>query len=159
MAWVVGLIVPILLPSSSVNQRLPSGPDVIPIGVGVGGRDGELGDGVGGLIDHPDPVAPGLGEPEVAVGSNRDGLGQGIGGLGGVLGDGRQQSPRLQRLDDGPPAPHRPPAGRHVTRPPSSRILLGADPSLVLSVLMEGAGRLAAAHPRIWATIRDKLGH
>ena len=32
MAWVVGLIIPILLPASSVNQRLPSEPAVIPSG-------------------------------------------------------------------------------------------------------------------------------
>ena len=30
MAWVAGLIIPILLPLYSVNQRLPSGPAVIP---------------------------------------------------------------------------------------------------------------------------------
>ena len=32
MAWVVGLIVPILSALDSVNQRLPSGPAVIPRG-------------------------------------------------------------------------------------------------------------------------------
>ncbi len=32
MTWVVGLIIPILLAPSSVNQRLPSGPAVIPSG-------------------------------------------------------------------------------------------------------------------------------
>src|SRR5262249_51193370 len=32
MAWVVGLIIPILLTRCSVNQRLPSGPAVIPSG-------------------------------------------------------------------------------------------------------------------------------
>ena len=40
MAWVVGLISPILLACYSVNQRLPSGPAVIRLGpaleVGVG---------------------------------------------------------------------------------------------------------------------------
>ncbi len=56
MAWVVGLIIPILLPLSSVNQRLPSGPAVIPSGLAAGGRDGELGDGVGRRVDHPDLV-------------------------------------------------------------------------------------------------------
>ena len=30
MAWVVGLIIPIALAPVSVNQRLPSGPAVIP---------------------------------------------------------------------------------------------------------------------------------
>ena len=42
IAWVVGLISPILLAPNSVNQRLPSGPAVIPHGsleaVGVGTR-------------------------------------------------------------------------------------------------------------------------
>ena len=33
MAWVVGLIIPILLRTGSVNQRLPSGPAVIPMGL------------------------------------------------------------------------------------------------------------------------------
>ena len=32
MAWVVGLIIPIWLAPASVNQRLPSGPAVIPEG-------------------------------------------------------------------------------------------------------------------------------
>ena len=40
MAWVVGLIIPIWLAPYSVNQRLPSGPAVIPRGwdlaVGMG---------------------------------------------------------------------------------------------------------------------------
>ena len=72
MAWVVGLIIPILLPPSSVNQRLPSGPAVIPTGWLSARGDGELGDGVGRRVDHPDLVAVGLGEPEVAVGPRRD---------------------------------------------------------------------------------------
>jgi hypothetical protein len=42
MAWVVGLIWPILFPFCSVNQRLPSGPTVMMFGlltgVGVGIR-------------------------------------------------------------------------------------------------------------------------
>src|SRR5262249_54893279 len=33
MTWVVGLIIPILLAASSVNQRLPSGPAAIPKGL------------------------------------------------------------------------------------------------------------------------------
>ena len=45
MAWVVGLIIPIWLAASSVNQRLPSGPAVMPE-AGSGRRDRELGDGV-----------------------------------------------------------------------------------------------------------------
>ena len=45
MAPVVGLIRPILLPLDSVNQRLPSGPAVIPLGA-AGRGDGELGDDV-----------------------------------------------------------------------------------------------------------------
>ena len=56
MAWVVGLIIPIWPATASVNQRLPSGPAVIPCGVGIGGRDGELGDGVGRRVDHPDLI-------------------------------------------------------------------------------------------------------
>ena len=35
MAWVAGLIIPILLPHASVNQRLPSGPAVIPSGLAL----------------------------------------------------------------------------------------------------------------------------
>ena len=72
MAWVVGLIVPILSPISSVNQRLPSGPAVMPYGSAARRGDGELGDDVGRRVDRPDLVAVGLGEPEVAVGPRRD---------------------------------------------------------------------------------------
>ena len=43
MAWVVGLIIPILPPVCSVNQTLPSGPAVIPEGNWLWG--GEFGDG------------------------------------------------------------------------------------------------------------------
>ena len=56
MAWVVGLIIPIWLASSSVNQRLPSGPAAIPWAA-IGGGSGELGDGVGRRVDHPDLAA------------------------------------------------------------------------------------------------------
>ena len=45
MAWVVGSILPIWLESSSVNQRSPSGPAVMPSGRS-GGGDGELADDV-----------------------------------------------------------------------------------------------------------------
>ena len=56
MAWVVGLIIPICSArtAGSVNQRLPSGPAVIPKGPEAGRGDGELGDGVGRRVDHPD---------------------------------------------------------------------------------------------------------
>ena len=54
MASVVGLIIPIWLAVSSVNQRLPSGPAVIAYGTGIGRRDGELGDGVGRRVDLAD---------------------------------------------------------------------------------------------------------
>ena len=37
IAWVVGLIIPILLAPSSVNQRLPSGPAVMSEGEDIGG--------------------------------------------------------------------------------------------------------------------------
>src|SRR5271165_1304328 len=40
MAWVVGLISPMLLPSNSVNQRLPSGPVVMPSGQLLAGGTG-----------------------------------------------------------------------------------------------------------------------
>ena len=50
------VIRPILLPPFSVNQRLPSGPAVMPVGslLAVGNR--ELGDDAGGR-DPPDLVA------------------------------------------------------------------------------------------------------
>ena len=44
------------------------------------GRDGELGDGAGGRVDHPDIVGVILGKPEVAVGAGpgrRSGDGRG----------------------------------------------------------------------------------
>ena len=78
---------PIAFVPGSVNQRLPSGPAVIPIGLEPC-RDGELGDGVGRRVDHPDLADVGLGEPEVAVGARRDPIGIGIGGGDGELGDG-----------------------------------------------------------------------
>ena len=56
MACVVGLIIPIWLARLSVNQRLPSGPVVIPWGQLYGRGDGELGDGVCRRVDHPDLV-------------------------------------------------------------------------------------------------------
>ena len=102
MAWVVGLIIPILPVAASVNQRLPSGPAVIPLGLGIGGGDGELGDGVGRRVDHPDLVGCRLGEPEVAVGARRDPEGR-TGGRDGELGDGdRQQATILQPFEPGP---------------------------------------------------------
>ena len=56
MAWVVGLIIPILLALDSVNQRLPSGPAVIPW-ERLWRSGWELGDGVGRRVDHPDAAA------------------------------------------------------------------------------------------------------
>src|SRR5262249_12463129 len=56
-------------------------------GAEEGGRDRELGDGVGRRVDHSDLVADDLGEPEVAVGTRRDPDGAGAGGRGGALRD------------------------------------------------------------------------
>ena len=72
----VGVIRPIrrfeAVQLDSVNQRLPSGPAVIPAGplFGADARR-ELGDRAG-RGDPPDPVALGLGEPQVAVGAGGD---------------------------------------------------------------------------------------
>ena len=68
MAWVVGLIIPILPAFHSVNQRLPSGPAVMPYSpeLAVGMVNSEMAWVVG--IDHPDLVGTRVGEPEVAVG-------------------------------------------------------------------------------------------
>ena len=68
---VVRVATPIAFVPASANQRLPSGPAVIPFG-GVGVRDGVLGDGVGRRVDRPILPAACLGEPEVAVGACRD---------------------------------------------------------------------------------------
>ena len=67
-----GVMRPILLPSVSVNQRLPSGPGVMLSGEppAVDGS-GVLGDGPAGR-DAADLVAGFLGEPEVAVRSGHD---------------------------------------------------------------------------------------
>ena len=53
MAWVVGLITPILLVASSVNQRLPSGPAMISCGSEpvVGVANSVI---AGRRVDHPD---------------------------------------------------------------------------------------------------------
>ncbi len=56
MAWVVGLIIPIWLAACSVNQRLPSGPSVIPDGVELAvGRVNSVMTWVVGLIS---PILP-----------------------------------------------------------------------------------------------------
>ena len=79
---------PILPALYSVNQRLPSGPAVMP-----SGRPAAVGTGnsvmawVAGLI-IPIWLACLLGEPEVAVGARCDPDGTGIGGRDGELGDG-----------------------------------------------------------------------
>ena len=103
MAWVVGLIIPILLPCALGEPEVAVGARRDPAGIGIGGRDGELGDGVGRRVDHPDLVGCRLGEPEVAVGARRDPAGTGIGGRNGELGDGdRQQATIFQPFEPGP---------------------------------------------------------
>ena len=81
------MISPILLPPISVNQRLPSGPAVIPEGMLPAVGIGELGDGVRSSGDLADLVAAVLGEPEVAVGPGRDPVGQAEAAGSGELGD------------------------------------------------------------------------
>ena len=80
MAWVVGLIIPILSAHCSVNQRLPSGPAVIPSGLAlaVGTANSVMAWVVGLII--PILLRDALGEPEVAVGARRDPAGLGAGG-------------------------------------------------------------------------------
>ncbi len=78
MAWVVGLIIPIWLALPSVNQRLPSGPAVIPPGPELAvGMGNSVMAWVVGLIM---PILPAgeFGEPEVAVGARCDPAGLGI---------------------------------------------------------------------------------
>ena len=56
MAWVVGLIIPIWLAPLLGEPEVAVGAGRDPVGIGAGGGDGELGDGVGRRVDHPDLV-------------------------------------------------------------------------------------------------------
>ena len=56
MAWVVGLIIPIWLAVELGEPEVAVGARRDPLGTGIGGGDGELGDGVGRRVDHPDLV-------------------------------------------------------------------------------------------------------
>ena len=81
-------------PLSSVNQRLPSGPAVIPFGPGIWrvGTGNSVMAWVVGLIS-PILLPPSLGEPEVAVGARRDPAGSVVGrGRGNSVIDSRQRS-------------------------------------------------------------------
>ena len=77
MAWVVGLIIADLVGAVLGEPEVAVGARRDPVGTGIGGGDGELGDGVGRRVDHPDLVGAALGEPEVAVGARRDPVGPG----------------------------------------------------------------------------------
>ena len=117
MAWVVGLIIPILPEALSVNQRLPSGPAVIPIGqeLAVGTANSVMAWVVGLII--PILSAPvRLGEPEVAVGARRDAPGRiGRSGMGNSVnaGDARQQATIFQPFE---PEPRPGPVGTAAAR-------------------------------------------
>ena len=85
---VVGAVVirPILLPSASVNQRLPSGPAVMPRGLlpAVGTGNSVM---TPAVVIRPILLATVFGEPEVAVRAGRDARGAAAGRGDRELGD------------------------------------------------------------------------
>ena len=98
MEWVVGLIIPMEWPPSSVNQQVAVGARSDMGWSGIGDGDGELGDCVGRRTEHANRVGAPIGEPEVPIGPECD-IGRLAIGRGNWELSDRQQATVFQPLE------------------------------------------------------------